>query len=276
MTLDQMIRTAAEMPKDHPDRRGLLAAIKVAVSPDTEDFVEWVLATQDPIPESAMVKFLEAKLGQSPEPAPAKGAAPRRTGDLEVGEKVLVDKTKNTNTLNTDACAMYHNRVGQISDVSPAGLVVQFYEGDNNNPSIKLTSEKQLFNGVASGKKTGLYRWTPRPDYQQSSPYKKVLFEVVYLRGGTNIDRRRMDVNEDYVNKGTLQGENRSVVYYTGNVGRFAFNQEGEAYFTLSIAQRDTPTTFNPVKGKLLYIGVAGHRPGGWEDEAVKMGLRTV
>jgi hypothetical protein len=39
--------------------------------------------------------------------------------------------------------------------------------------------------------------------------------------------------------------------------------------------QRDTPTAVNPKKGKLLYIGVAGKRPGGWMEEAVQLGLRV-
>lgn len=276
MNLEQMIRTAATLPKDHPERQVLLASIKVAVAPDTEDFVEWVLATQDPITENAMSRFLEAKLGRTPDPAPEKGKSGRKTGPLEVGEKVLVDKLKNTNTLNTDACNQYHNRVGQVSEKTPEGLVIQFYEGNNNTPSDKLTPEKQLFNGFASGMKTGLLRWTPRTDYQETSVGKKVLLEVVYLRGGTNVDRRRMDVIEEYVDKGTLQGENRSTVYYTGVVGKFAVNQQEETYFTLSTMQRDTATTFNPVKGKLLYIGVAGvGRPGGWKEEAISLGLRA-
>lgn len=275
MNLSEMIRTAAAFPPDSQDRRDLVAAIKVAVSPDTEDFVEWVLATQKPMSEAGMVKFLEAKLGTTPTPAPLKGQSGRKSGALDVGEKVLVDKTKNTNTLNMDACAQYHNRVGQVSEKASEGLVIQFYEGDNNTPSNTLTNEKQVFDGFASGSKTGLYRWTPRTDYQQANVGKKVLLEAVYLRGNVGVDVRRMDSIEDYVQQGVLQGESRSAVYFTGYVGRFAENQQGEVYFSLSTMQRDTVTSINPKKGQLLYIGVAGHRPSGWEPEAVQLGLRT-
>lgn len=275
MDIPKMIRVAASLPKGSVERRTLLAALKVAVSPDTEDFVEWVLATQSPMTEAQVTHYLEAKLGRTPTPAPAAGASGRRTGPLDVGEKVLIDKTKNTNTLNADACERYHNRVAQIADKTPTGLVVQFYEGNNDVPSNTLTAEKQFFDGFASGQKTGLYRWTPRTDYQERNVEKMTLFEVVYFRGGVPLDTRRMESIEDYINSGTLKGETRSSVYYTGVVRRFAENQKGEVYFTMSSTQRDAPVTFNPKQGKLLYIGLAGKRPGGWKAEAVALGLRA-
>jgi hypothetical protein len=275
MNIELMVRTASALPEGDPERRLLVAALRVAVSPDTEDFVEWVLATQKPMTETEMVRFLEAKLGRTPTPAPAKGQSARKSGPLDIGEKVLVDKTKNTNTLNTDACEQYHNRVAQVSDKVGEGLVVQFYEGNNDTPSDTLTAEKQFFNGFASGSKTGLYRWTPRTDYQEHNVEKKVLFEAVYLRGGTTVDIRHTEQIEEYINKGTLQGETRSTVYYTGVVGRFAENQQGEVYFGLSSMQRDQPVSINPKKGKLLYLGLAGKRPGGWKEEAIQLGLRV-
>lgn len=275
MNLEQMVRTASSLSPESDERRTLMAAIKVAIAPDTEDFVEWVLATQKPMTESEMTRFLEMKLGRKPKPAPNKGVSSRSTGLLNVGEKVLVDKTKNTNTLNTDACERYHNRVAQVADKVPEGLIVQFYEGNNDIPSDNLTQEKQFFNGFASGSETGLYRWTPRTDYQERAVEKKTLFEVVYLKGGTAVDVRRTEAIEEYVQKGVLQGETRSTVYFTGVVGRFAENQQGEVYFTLSSMQRDTPTTISPKKGRLLYIGIAGKRPEGWKEEAIQLGLRT-
>jgi hypothetical protein len=277
MNLEHMIRTAAALPEGSADRRALLAAIKVAIAPDTEDFVEWVLATQKPMSESEMVRFLEAKLGRTPDPAPAKGQSGRKspTTPLSVGEKVMVDKTKNANPLNTDACEQYHNRVAQIAEVTNEGLIVQFYRGNMDSWADELTGEKQLFNGFQSGQKSGLYRWTPKSAIVENSTDKKILFECVYLRGGTSVDTRRMEQIEQYVEQGVLKGESRSTVYYTGLVGRFAENQQGEVYFGLVAQQRDVPTFINPKKGQLLYIGVAGKRPGGWMEEAVKLGLRV-
>jgi hypothetical protein len=277
MNLEQMIRTAAALPKGSDARRQLVSAIKVAISPDTADFVGWVLATQDAMKEDDMVRFLEAKLGRTPDPAPAKGQSGRKspTTPLAVGEKVMVDRTKNANPLNTDACEQYHNRVGQISDVTNEGLVVAFYRGNMDSWADDLTGEKQLFNGFQSGQKSGLYRWTPKSAIVDSSTDKKILFECVYLRGGTTVDTRRMEQIKQYVEQGLSRGESRSEIYYTGLVGRFAENQQGEVYFGLVAQQRDVPTFINPKKGKLLYLGVAGKRPGGWKEEAVKLGLRA-
>lgn len=277
MNLEQMIRTAAALPKNSADRRALLAAIKVAIAPDTAPFVEWVLATQDAMREEDMVRFLEAKLGETPDPAPAKGQSGRksRTTPLAVGEKVMVDKTKNANPLNTDACEQYHNRVGQVDSVTNEGLVVAFYRGNMDSWADDLTGEKQLFNGFQSGQKSGLFRWTPKSVSFDNSKYKKILFECVYLRGGTTVDTRRMEQIKQYVEQGLSRGESRSEIYYTGTVKTFAENQQGEAYFGLVAQQRDLPTNINPKKGKLLYLGVAGKRPGGWKEEAVKLGLLT-
>lgn len=275
MNFEHMIRTAAALPRGGAERRNLIAALKVAISPDTTDFVEWVIATQKPMSESEMVRFLEAKLGETPDPAPAKGQSDRKTGPLEVGEKVSIDKTKNTNTLNTDACEQYHNRVAQVDSVTREGLVVSFYRGNMDSWADELTGEKQFFNGFTSGQKTGLYRWTPKSVSFDNSKYKKILFECVYLRGGTTVDVRRKEQIEKYVEQGVLKGENRSEIYYTGTVKTFAENQQGEVYFGLTTQQRDLPANINPKKGKLLYIGVAGKRPGGWMEEAVKLGLRA-
>lgn len=275
MDLEHMIRTASALPKEDPERRSLVALIKIAISPDTEDFVEWVLATQKPMTESAMSRYLEQRLGRDPDPAPAKGQSGRKSGPLMVGEKVLVDKMGNTNTMNTDPCEKYHNRVGQVSDINSQGLVIQFYKGNNDVPSDELTQEKQFFDGFEPGKPTGLKRWTPRSDYQEHAVGKMVLFEAIYLaKPGKKPDPRHIEMIEAYVNKGTLSGEMRSRVYFSGPVGKFAFNQQGEVYAAISSMQRDHPTFLNPSQGKLLYIGIAGKRPAGWEDEAVKIGLR--
>lgn len=279
MTLEKMIRAAASLPRGSVERRNLVSAIKVAVSPDTEDFVEWVLATQQPMSRTDLTRYLETKLGVAPTPAPAKGQSGRKTGDLEVGEKVKVDRNKNTNTLNTDACEQYHGRAGQITEKNSSGLVVQFYGGTADVPSADLTNEKQLFNGFASGMKTGLFRWTPRSDSQQSaesSGFKKIFFEVVYTRGGATFDPTRAESIERYVQQGALRGETRSTIYFTGPVIAFAENQQGGIYFKLSATQRGDAVAINPDIGQLLYIGVLGTgRPRGWQEEAVKLGLRA-
>lgn len=307
MNLERMIRTASELPEGSSARRDLIAAIKVAVSQDTVDFIEWVLATQDRMTEAETLKFLETKLGHPPTPAAPKGEMSRTSPNapLVVGEKVMVDRNTNTNTLNTDACEGYHNRVGQIDSVNSDGVVVAFYRGNADSWADELTGEKQLFiirkdrklksggpNVRQTGGETGLLRWTPKSNVMNQtmktvgpprwSPpnrpsVQRVLFECVYLRGGTSIDPRRTEQIQEYVERGVSQGSaDRSRIYYTGLVGRFALNKQGRLYFSFISQQRDTShTMMSPTEGKLLYIGVAGKRPGGWKEEAVNLGLRA-
>jgi hypothetical protein len=209
------------------------------------------------------------------------GAAPTRKSPkapIEVGEKVKVDKNKNTNNLNSDACELYHNRIGQVADKTSSGLVIQFYEGDADVPSTTLSQERQFFNGFASGMSTGLYRWTFKSDSIEAAVargFKKIIFEAVYLPKPGAVDRTRMEDIEAYINKGTLQGEARSRVYFSGMITTFRENLDHEVFITLSATQRDEAgTNINPNDGKLLYIGIMGHRPQ-WQDEAVKLGLRV-
>lgn len=247
------------------------AGPKVALAKDTEDFIEWVLATQEKMNPNAVQRFLEQKLGREPvEPIPGKK---RNTGPLQKGETVLVNARNNTNPLNVDACEAYHNRVGMVEDVGDGGLTIAFYTGNAETPSTTLSGDKHFFDGVQSGKKSGLYRWTPKTTYQEHAVGKKVLLEVVYLRAGQRVDQRSIEQIERYVDLGEQKGENRSRVYYTGLVGKFAYGKDGDMYFALSSQQRDRPTFISPAKGKVLYIGVAGRRPAGWKQEAVEMGL---
>ena len=273
-----MIRLAASFPPAHPKRVAILArlagqdtSIKVASSAETEIFIQWALKKGETMSANEVNTFLEQKLGREAE-KPVEGAAPtRNTGPLRKGETVLVNARENTNPSNTDACEQYHNRVGMIEDLSSEGLTVAFYRGDNEHPSTDLSGDKQFFSGTASGKKTGLYRWTPKPVYQGGIE-KKTMFEAVYLRAGEQVDVRSREQIQQYIEKGQNVGEDRSDIYYSGPVGKFAIGKNG-LYFQMSVQQRDRPTSFNPTDGKLLYLGTLGKRPGGWLGDAKKMGL---
>jgi ribosomal protein L21E len=286
---DRLIARAASLPQGHPERRKILASLserfpaprvathdRIAVGRDTEDFVEWVIATKmdDPMKPGEVERYLEAKLGREAE-RPVEGApSSRKTGPLQEGETVKVDKNKNTNPLNTDHCELYHNRVGVVTKATPESLTVAFYDGDVDHPSTNLSGDVQLFEGTASGAKTGLYRHTPRTDYIENAVDKKVMFEIVYFKGGDKVDVTRAEDIEAYVETGALRGEHRSLNYLSGYVGKFAYSKTGELYFTFASPQRTTPTTVSPTKGKLLYLGILGKRPSGWAAEAEKLGLR--
>jgi len=274
-----MIRLASSLPAGSEERRHILSALsereasveKVAISEDTENFIEWVLATQSKMNPNAVVNFIEKKTGLEPKQPAAK--KPARRGPLQLGETVLVNERKNTNPLNVDACKAYHNRVGMVEKIGDEGLTIAFYKGDNEHPSTELSGDKQYFDGLGSGKTTGLYRWTPKPAYAESGDGSRRMFEVVYLRAGQSVDQRSMEQIEQYVDRGTQKGENRNRAYYSGRIINLAISKKGQPYFSMAVQQRDRPVHMNPVEGKVLYIGPIGGRPSGWERDAIEMGL---
>jgi hypothetical protein len=271
-----LIRVASEFPVGHPNRLAILSllrsedpSVKTAASEETEAFIAWVIATQKPIQSAQVQRFLESKLGREPsEPA---SRAPAKRGPLEKGETVLVNAYKNTNTLNTDACKEYHNRVGFVDDIGKDGVTIAFYKGDAENPSNIPSGDKQFFSGKTTGKDTGLYRWTSRVQHQERSVGKRINFEMIYFSEKPNVDKRSLEQIQEYVERGVDKGESRNRAYYTGQVGVFTFNKSGEMYFSLVTQQRDRPTFINPAKGQLLYIGVLGRRPAGWLKDATEM-----
>ena len=275
-----LIKLASSLPVGSDERRSILSTLtereasteKVAISKDTEDFIEWVLATQSKMNPDAVQRFIEQKTGREPKQPSEK--RPARRGPLQEGETVLVNARNNTNPLNVDACDAYHNRVGMVEKVGTEGLTIAFYKGDAERPSTELSGDKQFFDGLTSGKKSGLYRWTPKPAYAEGAGSgSRVMFEVVYLRKGQSVDQRSMEQIEKYIEMGEQRGESRSRVYYSGSISTFAISQKGQMYFGVAAQQRDRPTFMNPTDGKVLYIGLLGKRPSGWMRDAVSMGL---
>lgn len=280
-----LIRIASGLPVGDPTRKAILAALGgphvaslnvTAASPDTEDFIEWVLATKsdDRIKESVAIRFLELKSKRQPKPyAPST----RKTGDLMVGEMVYVDASKNTNPMNTDTCDLYNGKVATITGVTSDGLTCSLHNGDKANYSVDLSGQKAFFTGFASGKSTGLFRYTAKSDFVDRFDGPKILFEAVYLRKeSTKVDPGRIEEIEAYVDRGSMMGQTRSRNYYTGTLGTFAISEKDQMYFGLVAQQRESvQSTMNPTTGKLLYLGVIGQRPQGWKADAVTLGLRA-
>jgi len=230
------------------------ASSKVAVTEDTAQFVRWVLNRDRVLRPDEVQEFVTQIVGHGPEDATL---TKRNLGNLTVGETVKVDKHSNINELNVEECEKYHDQEGTVTRVNMKGVTVAFKDGS-----------RVEFDGWKPGKQTGLYRWTPKEVYQEHAVEKKVLVEIVYLRGGQDMPPRRdVEALDAYIERGLERGEERTRVYFTGYIGKFALNQKGQVYFTLSSQQRDRPTTFNPFVGEVLYIGKAGKRPGGYKGE---------
>lgn len=263
----RLLRLAGDLPVGSHDRRQILSLLapkskvaKIAMKKDTEAFVAWALQKDDIMGVNQVQRFLEKVTGR--EPTPAGAGVPAKRGPLEIGQAVKVDMHNNTNPLNTDVCEQHDRQIGVVDGKTSEGLTIRFENG-----------QAAYFEGHASGKSTGLLRHTSREDYQKGVS-KFILVEIVYLKGGTQTPPLRDTIAlQEYVERGLARGESRSDIYQTGWVAKFALNKQGQMYFGLDSQQRAHPTNISPSKGKMLYIGIAGKRPGGWKAEAAQMGL---
>jgi len=204
----EAIHLAASFPAGSEDRVQILASLneeqilKMAISKDTEAFLSWALQRNDEMSPSSVERFLEKVTGHEAT-QPVDAVKPKR-GPLEEGEIILCDAHRNGNPQNVEACEKYHDRVGVVKGRTPEGLVIQFYRKDTDQPESGAVA---FFDGVASGKGTGLYRWTMKADYQERAVSNMALLEIVYLRGGTTPPPQRdIDALQKYVEEGLSRG----------------------------------------------------------------------
>lgn len=229
---------------------------KTALSSDTEQFVAWAVMKADRLDKNECKKMLD-KIGV---PFQESTDIKVTRGPLAKGETVRCDAKKNTNQENVDECGKRDGQIGTVVDVDENAVVVEFTDG------LRSTGIER-FDGRDAGATTGLYRHTQAYENGTSA------VEVVYIKdeNGAPPSKDRIDQINEYVERGTAKGENRSRIYYTGIALKQAEGKNGY-YFTVFAQQRDTyPTSLNPTKGRVLYIGRLGKRPGGWKSEYAKM-----
>jgi len=241
--------------------RTKLAAEKKAFSEETGDFVEWCLLKNKRVGANDCQRLLE-RMGlelQMPQPG-----AVKKGGPLDTGETVRVNKAKNTNSLNVDACEKWHDHVGTIYESKSDHVTVEFEHG-----------ERVLFMGNESGRETGLYRWTPAAVADKPG---RGQIEIVYTANpSAKPTPEQIQLVKEYVERGSQHGETRLPTYYTGLPAKMAMSKENQFYFLMFPTQRSTPIAgahprfINPAKGHIFYIGQLGHRPGGWESELAKL-----
>lgn len=266
----KLIRLAHANPSLRADILPLLmsnksaSADKVAVSEETEDFVEWCVMKNDKL----SVNECKTILNRLNVPMQEAAALTPSRGPLEKGEMVRCDAKKNTNQLNTQVCEDHDGQIGSVIDVDGNALVVKFTDGIRDFGTGR-------FEGRESGSKTGLYRHTPS---DAGGANTRAMVEVIYIKDQTKPPSKdRIEQVEEYVEKGTALGQQRSRIYYTGNPLKQAVGKDGSYYFTVFSAQRDQfPTSINPTKGQVLYIGLLGKRPGGWKSEFAKMQAEAI
>ena len=267
--IKQLIRLAHEYPqlqehlmpviREHTmDTDARLASTKLSFSEESEMFVAWCIMKGEKFDKNECQRGLD----RLHVPMQEEGVKQTR-GPLEKGEMVECKAAKNTNPKNTDICEQFDGKVGNVVDVDGDAVIIAFTDGVRDFGQGR-------FEGKESGSKTGLYRYTPS---DAGGANQRAMIEVVYISDKTAKppSADRIKLIEEYVDKGNVQGESRIRVYYSGNPLKQAMGKNGY-YFTVFSAQRDQyPTSINPVKGDVLYIGTLGKRPGGWKAEFAKM-----
>ncbi|MDB4278961.1 hypothetical protein N9917_05105, partial [Deltaproteobacteria bacterium] len=134
---NQLIRTAALMPKGSDERRHLLhllaseegpanPATKVAIKEETSQFADWVMLNLDPWSERAMETYLEKLLKRGPS-AYVK-AAPRRKPPMLVGDMVM-PKPEKAPPQNEDVAQAFKYQPGTVEKVDGEGVLVKFESG---------------------------------------------------------------------------------------------------------------------------------------------------
>lgn len=281
----RLIRVASQLPKGSAERRQVLALLlpdtmrsKTAANPKTQKFVEWVMNTrymvgerkrepllpnqvQVPMPPAAVINFVEHTLGVPLEEAKEARPGPR----FQKGDEVQVKADKHKDLATISAYANNDGKIGVVDSVDGEDALVLLKSG----PSVPVR-----FPGALKRTGVGLYKYTAAFTIEGSAA-----IEMIYFAGGEKVtDEQRVTV-EQYMGR-AREGEKRSANYYTGHVFKLRKGKEGP-YFQLFPQQRMeiNPASeggylvrsFNPAKGEVLYIGLVGARPQGWDKQLEEM-----
>lgn len=243
---------------------------KVAFNEKTARFVAWVVDRNKKYDANKTEKIIEQLSGKAPLQPKPKGSGGSARGPIKTGEMVKFDKYKCAEELNQDICDKFnhsdHEEYGVVTKVESDGCLVQIHKSSGSKIGSPVRIE-----GTKTGKSTGMYRHTPMARIGSSgSDRSGLVLECVYLRGGSKPPSMSDQQSfAQYIKRGISAGEEREAIYYTGRLTRFAISQKNELYFQISSDQRSRPTSINPTKGTLLYVGQMNKRPGGW-DSALK------
>lgn len=211
--------------------------------------------------DAQLIKLLE-KLGleriEKPQPTTKPGS------NLELHERVEVKLS--TNPLNQDECEEYQGKFGNVVEVispnsdHPEGAVVVQMEFGG--------SPKVIFEGLSSGKPTGVYRSKVKDRKGDK------MLEVIYFKEKTEkpTDLTRVNNIEKYIQRSRGTDDQRDRNYYTGHTDHYLISKENNVYFSLAdCPQRGNEYASISEKGAILYVGFLNHRPNGWKKELEEM-----
>ena len=236
---------------------------KIAIKQETMDFIRWALSTQAPMSPSEIEAFTNRQLNIKTSPPVKKRTGPRFQSGDQV--EIIAAKHKDRGS-DIGPYKLFNGKIGTVVST----------EGDDVMVVIKGEPAPIRFGNGLKTRGVGIYKYTPAYDINGSAKIEMIYLADPSSKSGTD---QKAEV-EVYLgrSRGT---EKRSASYYTGHVVFAALNKSGQFYFRGFPQQRMRvdpkadagfrPRTFNPSKGKVLYIGPFGKRPSNWKPELEKI-----
>jgi ribosomal protein L21E len=236
-------------------------ADKVAVAPETEEFVRWVLSTQTPMSPNEVEGFVERTLHIKTSPPVTRDTSGPR---FKKGDSVMIvaDKHK-APKYDIGNYKLYNGKVGTVTET----------DGDDVLVAFQGTPAAVRFPGGQSPRGVGIYKYTAPYDITGSDK-----IEMIYFAGGKPTSDATIVV-EAYMAR-AKKTEKRSANYYTGHVVFGATGSNGYYFrgFPQQRMQVDPQSeggfqarTFNPSLGEVFYIGLFGKRPSQWKAQLEKL-----
>jgi len=217
----------------------------------------------DAIPVRDMVKFIERGWGiEVKEP---KGKKPKGVLRWEKGDKCRIDTKSHNNETTLD---IYEEFEGQ------EGIIIETEEQDPSLKKGKYGDVMARFNGkevrLPEAQK-GSYIGIKKPEFKFQDDGRDHI-EAIYTRDPSGTaSPEQIAIAEAYVLRGERRGEDRSFKYYTGPPISMVTRSSGVQLGFLCAQRNFDFRSFNPAKGKLLYLGKRNKRPSSWKNEYADM-----
>ncbi|OHD25097.1 MAG: hypothetical protein A2Y38_02835 [Spirochaetes bacterium GWB1_59_5] len=264
--LEKLTRAAQAQP-NNPRIAAVLEKLgaqdKVAITEGTEEFIRWALTTQAPMSPTEVEAFVTRTLG-----VPLSLPVKKRPGDrYRKGDQVEIIVAKHKDRGSDIGPYQLHNgKIGTVVETDGMDVLVAF----------KGEPAPVRFGNGLKPQGVGIYKYVEPQDVPGSAK-----IEMIYLADPTSKSSEDQKATvEVYLGRGRGV-EKRSANYYTGYVVLATTSAEGQFYFRGYPQQRMRvdpkaeggymPRTFNPSKGKVLYLGLFGKQPANWEAELAKL-----
>lgn len=253
---------------------------KTAIQQETRDFIDYIFTSTNGIPRKENEVLAMLKQSKIPQKPPKTRTGPR----FNKGDELFINMSKaKGNYMGQDpvtgdpiALTPYDCQRCNCIAASASAVTIEVSDG-----TTILCPWGQKATGIP------LFKFF-MPFTMKGSP----MMEIIYLAADKNVTDNQQVQALNYLGRGGA-GEQRSLNYYTGSCFGWRYNKEGQVYFDVHSQQRyqiegtscgpKKPwdafgvRSFNPTDGKVLYIGLLGHRlPANWQQEFAKLKAKAM